>query len=83
VASPAARLLREARAACDSGDIGTGLARLDRALRIEPRDAALYLEMARCHRSAGEPQRAAADAERGLAYCNGDLCRQLRRFLPR
>lgn len=82
-ASPAARLLREAAAACAAGDVATGLARLDRALRIEPRDAALYLEMARCHRSGGEARRAAADAERGLSYCDGELCRELRRFLDR
>jgi hypothetical protein len=81
VVSPAQRLLREAHEACARGDVDTGLARLDRALRIEPRDAGLYLEMARCHGAQGNPQRAAAAAERGLAYCTGRVCERLRAFL--
>jgi hypothetical protein len=79
--SPVEGLLGDARAACDAGDLETGLARLDRALRIDPQSAALYLEMARCYAGAGDPGRAAAAAERGMAFCYGGDCRLLRRYL--
>jgi len=80
-ASPVERLLEEAAEACAAGDLRAGLAKLDRALRIAPQHAGLYLEMARCYRRDGDAERAAAAAERGLSYCRGDACRQLRRFL--
>jgi len=80
-ASPVARLLEEAAQACADGDLRAGLAKLDRALRIAPQDAGLYLEMARCYRRDGDAEAAAAAAERGLSYCRGDACRQLRGFL--
>jgi hypothetical protein len=79
--SPVAGLLSDARAACDGGDLDAGLARLDRALRIDPQSAALYLEMARCYAGAGDSERAAAAAERGMAFCYGSDCRRLRRYL--
>ena len=76
-----AALVAEAAAACAAGDVVTGLARLDRGLRIAPQRAAIYLEMARCHVTAGDAARSAAAAERGLAYCSGQECRRLRAYL--
>ena len=76
-----ASLLEDADAACADGDIDGGLAKLDRGLRIAPYSAGIYLAMARCHRGGGDADRAAAVAERGLAYCSGSQCRELRRFL--
>ena len=81
VVSPVTGLLKEARRACEAGDLQLGLARLDRALRIEAGDAALYLEMARCYRTGGDRARAAAAAERGMSYCEGAACAALRDFL--
>ena len=79
---PAAdRLLDEAAAACSAGDVDAGLAHLDRALRIAPQHAGLYLQMARCYTAAGDAGRAAAAAERGLSVCSGPDCQRLRRFL--
>lgn len=79
--SPVDSLLTDARAACDAGNLESGLARLDRALRIDPQRATLYLEMARCYEGAGDSARAAAAAERGMAYCGGSDCSALRRYL--
>lgn len=79
--SPTERLLEEAAEACAAGSIELGLSRLDRALRISPQQADLYLQMARCYDAAGESERAAAAAERGLAFCSGRECRSLRGFL--
>lgn len=81
VASPVDRLLKESAQACTAGDVDRGLARLDRALRIAPQRAALYLEMARCHSIAGDAKRAEAAAERGLSYCRGRECGRLRDYL--
>ena len=76
-----AALVADAAAACTAGDVATGLARLDRGLRIAPQSAAIYLEMARCHVIAGDEVRGAAAAERGLAYCSAEQCRRLRAYL--
>jgi tetratricopeptide (TPR) repeat protein len=81
--SPIDGLLAQARAACEAGDLDGGLARLDRAQRIDPRRAGLYLEMARCYAGEGDADRAAGAAERGLAYCYGSECRDLRRYMDR
>lgn len=75
------RLLSDAEEACAAGDLASGLARLDRALRIAPAEAGLYLQMARCHSLSGDTDRAAAAAERGLSYCHGRECRELRAYL--
>ena len=74
-------LLDEARHLRTTGDLSGSLARLDRALRIAPQNALVYLELARSHAAAGAPARASASAERGLLYCRGSVCAQLRRFI--
>lgn len=74
-------LLATARRLRAEGDIQGSLARLDRALRIAPQNAGVYLELARSHRAAGADSRASASAERGLLYCVGEMCRQLRGFI--
>ena len=74
-------LLAEARRLRAEGNIQDSLARLDRALRIAPQNAEVYLELARSHRAAGADARASASAERGLLYCAGTMCRQLRGFV--
>lgn len=78
--SAVSELVAEAKAKRLSGDPAGCLAQLDRALRIAPQLADIYLELARCHSATGRDDRAAAAAQRGMLYCSGSLCRSLRRF---
>ena len=71
-------LLAAARKLRAAGDLATCFARLERALRIAPQRAEVYLELARAHLAAGAPERAAGAAQRGLAFCQGQVCRELR-----
>lgn len=74
-------LLDKARLATESGDYETALALLERAQRIEPDNAEIYLELARTHRARGDLSMARATAERGLLYCRGrSVCDALRAF---
>jgi predicted Zn-dependent protease len=77
------RLLAEARTLRAGGDLDASFARLDRALRIAPERATVYLELARNHRIAGSRERSAASAERGLLYCRGSECDALRALAER
>lgn len=74
-------LLAQAREAQDSGNGATAIALLERALRLDPTDGALYLELARAQAETGRMERARATAERGLLYCSGEDCRALQRLL--
>lgn len=80
-ASPVDSLLEEARAFRDRGNLSASFARLERALRIAPQRAEVYLELARSHEAAGRPGRASASAERGLLYCGKSTCTKLRQFI--
>lgn len=80
-ASPVDSLLEEARAFRDQGNLSASFARLERALRIAPQRAEVYLELARSHEAAGRPGRASASAERGLLYCGKSTCTKLRQFI--
>ena len=71
-------LLAAARKLRAEGDLAACFARLERALRIAPQRAEVYLELARAHLAAGAPERAAGAAQRGLAFCQGRVCRELR-----
>ena len=71
-------LLAAARKLRAAGDLAACFARLERALRIAPQRAEVYLELARAHLAAGAPERAAGAAQRGLAFCQGRVCRELR-----
>ena len=71
-------LIEKASREIDDGDMDAGLATLERALRIAPRDASIYLSMAMVYRSLGENALAVNLAKRGLLYCERRrLCRQL------
>ncbi len=74
-------LLSEARRLRAEGNLAACFARVERALRIAPEDAEVYLELARTHAAAGQADRASAAAERGLLYCNGASCSRLRALL--
>jgi Tfp pilus assembly protein PilF len=75
------RLLADARRLREAGDLPASFAQLERALRIAPQRAEVYLELARTHSADDNPQRAAASAERGLLYCHGGVCDDLRRYI--
>jgi Flp pilus assembly protein TadD len=72
-------LLQRAAEARSAGDYEAALALLERAQRIDPDDARVYLGLARTHRAAGDRAMARASAERGLLYCRADSdCEALR-----
>ena len=74
-------LLDKANAARDQGDYDQSLAYLERAQRIDPDNAAIYLELAQTHAAAGNSTQAQATAERGLLYCSGSQqCDALRAY---
>ncbi|WP_439107673.1 tetratricopeptide repeat protein [Congregibacter sp.] len=81
VLSPVDSLLDEARVLREDGDLSASFARLERALRIAPQRAEVYLELARSHVAAGSPERASASATRGLLYCSPSICEELRRLI--
>jgi tetratricopeptide (TPR) repeat protein len=74
-------LLEEARRFRERGELSASYARLERALRIAPERAEVYLELARNHAAAGRSAQAAAAAERGLLYCSGATCSRLRALI--
>ena len=85
-ASPSANaawqpLLAQAEQAAGRGDYEQALALLERAQRIDPDSATVYLEMAKTHSARGDVDQARAMAERGLLYCvSASQCEALRRF---
>jgi tetratricopeptide (TPR) repeat protein len=72
-------LLVKAEQATARGDYEQALALLERAQRIDPDSAEVYLEMAKTHDVRGDRAQARATAERGLLYCSGRVqCDALR-----
>ncbi len=75
-------LLAKADSARARGDYDQALAILERAQRIDPDNAEVYLAMARTQAAAGHADKARTVAERGLLYCGGAAqCNALRAFL--
>lgn len=74
-------LLAKADMARDDGDYDQSLAYLERAQRIDPDNAEIYLGLAQTHAAAGNMTQAQATAERGLLYCSGSRqCDALRSY---
>ena len=74
-------LLDKAGRATASGDYAQALALLERAHRIDPDSAEIYLRMAKTHKASGDEAQARATADRGLLYCNGSAeCAALRAY---
>lgn len=75
-------LLDKADQARGRGDYEQALALLERAQRIDPDSADIYLAMARTHAARGDTSQARATAERGMLYCSGrSQCDALRLYL--
>jgi len=74
-------LIAQGRRARLDGDFERADGLLQRAQRVEPRNAAVYLELSRLYRDRGDPEAAAHVAERGLLYCYGATCEELREEL--
>ena len=74
-------LLAKADTARDRGDYQQSLVYLERAQRIDPDNADVYLGLAQTHAAAGNHSQARATAERGLLYCSGSSqCAALRAY---
>ncbi len=79
--APYADLVSRAEGARSAGDYDQALALLERAQRIDPDSAAIYLALAETHRERGDQSQARATAERGLLYCTSRAqCDALRAY---
>lgn len=79
VSSAAAGLLDKARAASAQGDYEQALALLERAQRIDPNSAEVYLQLARVYAAQGHADKARDTASRGTLYCRDEReCATLR-----
>ncbi|MBN7799110.1 tetratricopeptide repeat protein [Parahaliea mediterranea] len=77
-------LLARADKASAGGDYEQALALLERAQRIDPDSAEVYLALARTYAAKGDNSQARATAERGLLYCRSNSeCGQLRALAGR
>ena len=74
-------LVLSACAARGKGDYLRAGDLLQRALRIDSRNANIYLELARLQADQGEVEAAVTFAERGLLYCRPAVCEELRQLL--
>jgi len=64
-------LIDKAQQARARGDYEQALALLERAQRIDPESAEIYLQLAQTHKARGDISQARAMAERGLLFCTG------------
>lgn len=79
VTSAAAGLLDKAQAASAQGDYEQALALLERAQRIDPNSAQVYLQLARVYAAQGQTEKARDTASRGTLYCRDEReCASLR-----
>lgn len=77
-------LLARAQTAASKGDYEQALTLLERAQRIAPDSAEVYLALAQTHSARGDRAQARATAERGLLYCSSAAqCARLRVYVQR
>jgi tetratricopeptide (TPR) repeat protein len=80
--SPYSDLVKRAISAREQGDYNEALALLERAQRIDPDNADLYLQMAITHSQRGDAAQSRATAERGMLYCHGaSQCDALKAYI--
>jgi Flp pilus assembly protein TadD len=82
-ASPTAALLEQSRRQSADGQYDQAVASVERALRIEPGNPWLWLELAQIHRSAGNARQADGHARKALSLAGTDRAAEqaARRFL--
>ena len=74
-------LVEKAQQARARGDYEQALALLERAQRIDPESAEIYLQLAQTHKARGDAAQARATAERGMLFCSDSgQCAALRAF---
>lgn len=66
-------LLARADRASAGGDYEQALALLERAQRIDPDSAEVYLALAQTYAAKGDMSQSRATAERGLLYCRNEM----------
>ena len=71
-------LIDQGRQARLAGDYERADGLLQRAQRVQPRNARVYLELSMLYRDRGDAQAARHVAERGLLFCEDAVCAQLR-----
>lgn len=69
-------LVAQAHAQANGGDYGQASATLERALRIEPDNPLLWIELGRVRLGANDPAQADAMGHKALALATGDLAAQ-------
>ena len=69
-------LVAQAHAQANGGDYGQAAATIERALRIEPDNPLLWIELGRVRLGANDPAQADAMAHKALALATGDLAAQ-------
>jgi hypothetical protein len=69
-------LVARAHAEANGGDYGQAAATIERALRIEPDNPLLWIELGRVRLAANDPAQADAMGHKALALATGDLAAQ-------
>jgi Tfp pilus assembly protein PilF len=70
--APATALVQQARSQAKSGDFGQASATIERALRIEPDNPLLWIELGRMRLGGGDAQQADAMGRKALSLASGD-----------
>ena len=65
-------LVANSRTSRAGGDYAHALADIERAIRIEPRNPYLWLELGETHLDRGDPQQAAATARKAMSVAGSD-----------
>lgn len=65
-------LVENSRSSRASGDYSQALATIERAIRIEPRNPYLWIELGETHLSRGNAQQAAATARKAMSVAGAD-----------
>ena len=65
-------LVESSRTSRASGDYSQALANIERAIRIEPRNPYLWLELGETHLSRGNAQQAASTARKAMSVAGAD-----------
>jgi tetratricopeptide (TPR) repeat protein len=80
-ASPTLALLRQSERSAEGGDLDAAIAYVERAIRLDARDASLWLRLARLQLAADRPARAEQLAHKALALSGEQRSRQREAWL--